>query len=55
MATEDPSAYYEQLIRSADVLVEDFPPSSDRQNLVPDDKLSALNPRLIPLFDHGLR
>ena len=45
--SEDPSDVYARLIRSADVLVEDFSPSSGRQNLVHADWLSALNPRLI--------
>ncbi len=38
---------YEHLIRSADVVLEDFPPSSDRQALVRPNWLAALNPRLI--------
>ena len=38
---------YETLLRSADVVLEDFPPSSDRQDLVRSDWLAALNPRLI--------
>ena len=38
---------YENLIRSADVVLEDFPPSSDQQALVRPDWLAALNPRLI--------
>jgi crotonobetainyl-CoA:carnitine CoA-transferase CaiB-like acyl-CoA transferase len=45
--SEDPTDVYARLIRSADVLVEDFSPASDRQNLVCADWLSALNPRLI--------
>ncbi|MBI3329722.1 MAG: CoA transferase [Nitrospinae bacterium] len=46
-ALVDPAATYARLIRSADVLIEDFPPSSGRQALVHADWLSALNPRLI--------
>ncbi len=38
---------YETWLRSADVLVEDFAPSSSRQAIVNADALSALNPRLI--------
>ena len=38
---------YENLIRTADVVLEDFPPSSDRQALVRPDRLAALNPRLV--------
>lgn len=38
---------YERLIRSADVVLDDFPPSSDAQALVRPDWLAALNPRLI--------
>jgi crotonobetainyl-CoA:carnitine CoA-transferase CaiB-like acyl-CoA transferase len=45
--SEGPVAVYERLIRSADVLVEDFPPSSSRRSLVHFDWLSALNPRLV--------
>jgi crotonobetainyl-CoA:carnitine CoA-transferase CaiB-like acyl-CoA transferase len=40
-------AAFIQLIRSADVLVEDFAPSSERQRMVDADWLSGLNPRLI--------
>lgn len=40
-------AAYETLLRSTDVLVEDFPPSSSHQALVRDEWLTALNPRLI--------
>jgi crotonobetainyl-CoA:carnitine CoA-transferase CaiB-like acyl-CoA transferase len=36
-----------KLIRSADVLVEDFAPASERQHMVDADWLSDLNPRLI--------
>ena len=45
--SEEPTDVYARLIRRADVLVEDFSPSSGRQNLVHGDWLSALNPRLI--------
>ena len=45
--TIEPTASYETLLRRADVLVEDFPPSSSHQNIVRDDWLAALNPRLI--------
>lgn len=38
---------YENLIRTADVVLEDFPPSSDRQALVRPERLAALNPRLV--------
>ena len=38
---------YEHLIRSADVVLEDFPPSSDQQALVRSDWLAARNPRLV--------
>ena len=38
---------YEKLIRTADVVLEDFPPSSDRQVLVRPGRLAALNPRLV--------
>ena len=41
------AAAYEHLIRSADVVLEDFPPSSDQQALVRPDWLAALNPRLV--------
>jgi crotonobetainyl-CoA:carnitine CoA-transferase CaiB-like acyl-CoA transferase len=46
-ASEDPTVIYQYLLRRADVLLEDFPPSSSRQALVPADRLSALNPRLV--------
>jgi crotonobetainyl-CoA:carnitine CoA-transferase CaiB-like acyl-CoA transferase len=46
-AGENPLQVYERLVRSADVLVEDFSPASSRQRLVHADWLSALNPRLI--------
>ena len=46
-ASQDVSTAYARLIRSADVLIEDFAPSSSRQALVPSNWLSALNPRLI--------
>ena len=41
------AAAYERLIRSADVVLEDFPPSSDQQALVRPDWLAGLNPRLV--------
>jgi crotonobetainyl-CoA:carnitine CoA-transferase CaiB-like acyl-CoA transferase len=40
-------AFFARLIRSADVLIEDFPPSSRHQAVVRADWLSALNPRLV--------
>jgi len=43
----NPTAVYERLFRSADVLVEDFPPAVSHQAIVHFDWLSALNPRLI--------
>src|SRR5215831_15394735 len=43
----DPTLAYERLLRAADVLVEDFAPSSRSQALVPFGWLSTLNPRLI--------
>jgi CoA:oxalate CoA-transferase len=46
-ATNGTTAAYEQLIRSADVLVEDFAPASDRQAMVNVEWLFRLNPRLI--------
>lgn len=46
-ATHPQAATYEHLIRSADVVLEDFPPSSDQQVLVRPDWLAALNPRLV--------
>ncbi|MGQ4809505.1 Formyl-CoA:oxalate CoA-transferase [Candidatus Entotheonellaceae bacterium PAL068K] len=45
--SDAPTGSYEKLIRSADVLVEDFPPASSRQAMVNFDWLSALNPRLV--------
>jgi crotonobetainyl-CoA:carnitine CoA-transferase CaiB-like acyl-CoA transferase len=45
--SENPTEVYARLIRSADVVVEDFSPSSGRQNLVHADWLFALNPCLI--------
>jgi crotonobetainyl-CoA:carnitine CoA-transferase CaiB-like acyl-CoA transferase len=45
--SDDPAEVYAHLVRGADVLVEDFAPSSGRQALVQSDWLSALNPRLI--------
>jgi crotonobetainyl-CoA:carnitine CoA-transferase CaiB-like acyl-CoA transferase len=46
-ASESPTDAYARLIRSADVVIDDFSPTSGRQNLVRADWLSALNPRLI--------
>jgi crotonobetainyl-CoA:carnitine CoA-transferase CaiB-like acyl-CoA transferase len=46
-ASDDPTVAYEQLLRAADVLVENFVPSSRYQAIVPFDWLSVLNPRLI--------
>ena len=46
-ASDDPTIAYERLLRAADVLVENFAPSSRYQAIVPFDWLSALNPRLI--------
>ena len=46
-ATVEPTASYMRLLRNADVLVEDFSPSSSLQAIVPFDWLSALNPRLV--------
>ena len=47
-AAADPQASgYESLLRGADIVLEDFPPSSERQALVRSDWLAALNPRLI--------
>lgn len=43
----DPVGLYERFIRSVDVLIEDFAPSSSRQVLVQDAWLSARNPRLV--------
>lgn len=40
-------AVYERLLRGADVVVDDFAPSSPRQALVPFERLAALNPRLV--------
>ena len=42
-----PAAEYVRLIRGADVLVEDFAPSSARQRLVAWPRLRQLNPRLV--------
>jgi crotonobetainyl-CoA:carnitine CoA-transferase CaiB-like acyl-CoA transferase len=44
---EDATTLYVRLLRSADVLIEDFAPSSGRQALVPSDWPSTLNPRLV--------
>lgn len=38
---------YEKLVRAADVILEDFPPSSDRQTLAQAGRLAGLNPRLV--------
>jgi crotonobetainyl-CoA:carnitine CoA-transferase CaiB-like acyl-CoA transferase len=46
-ASDDPTIAYERLLRAADVLVENFAPSSRYQAIVSFDWLSALNPRLI--------
>src|SRR5262249_24779732 len=46
-ASEDPHGFFEPRTRHADVLVEDFASASPRQALVPFDRLSALNPRLV--------
>jgi crotonobetainyl-CoA:carnitine CoA-transferase CaiB-like acyl-CoA transferase len=46
-AAEEPRRFYERLLRRADVLIEDFPPSSPWQAMVQDAWLAALNPRLI--------
>ncbi|MEE9147846.1 MAG: CoA transferase, partial [Candidatus Tectomicrobia bacterium] len=46
-AGQDPTASYERLIRSADVVVDSFAPASNQQAMVNFDWLSALNPRLI--------
>ena len=46
-ASGDPTLSYERLIRTADVLVENFAPSSSQQAIVPFAWLSMLNPRLI--------
>ncbi len=42
-----PAEAFIKLVRSTDVLVEDFAPSSERQSMVDADWLSGLNPRLI--------
>src|SRR5215468_5604713 len=46
-APEDPTGFYERLIRCADVLVDSFAPAAYRQAMVSFDWLSALNPRLV--------
>jgi len=46
-ASEDATASYRQLIRRADVVIDDFPPASARQTLVEADWLATLNPRLV--------
>ncbi len=45
--TSDGASALRDMIAAADVLVEDFAPSSPRQALVGRDKLKALNPRLV--------
>ena len=47
---ESPTEVYARLIRSTDVLVEDFPPGHSRQNLVHADSLFAR-----PSASHALR
>jgi crotonobetainyl-CoA:carnitine CoA-transferase CaiB-like acyl-CoA transferase len=44
----DASADYRKLVAGADVLLEDFAPSSERQSMVNSDWLGSVNPRLIP-------
>ncbi len=46
-APGSPAADFIKLVRSSDILVEDFAPSSERQRMVNADWLSGLNPRLI--------
>ena len=46
-APGSPAEAFIKLVRSADILVEDFAPSSERQYMVDADWLSSLNPRLI--------
>jgi len=46
-AAENSPDIYARLLRSADVVVEDFAPASGRQKLVQADRLSSLNTRLI--------
>ena len=46
-ASEDQTLSYARLLRSADVLVENFAPSSRHQAMVSFGWLSALNPRLV--------
>ncbi len=38
---------FRDLVAGADILMEDFAPSSERQNMVAHDRLAAINPRLI--------
>ncbi|MGH8068470.1 MAG: CaiB/BaiF CoA transferase family protein, partial [Candidatus Entotheonellia bacterium] len=45
--SENATDVYARMIRSADVVIEDFPPAVSRQHLVYADWLAALNPRLI--------
>lgn len=47
LATPTGTLPYEHLIRSADVLIEDFAPSAAEQSLVRFEWLAALNPRLV--------
>jgi len=51
-ASEDPTVSYERLMRTADVLVENFAPSSSQQAIVPFAWLSGLNPRPDSLLHH---
>ncbi len=44
---DEPARIYEELVRGADVLVDSFAPSSDRQTAVDNDWLSSINPRLV--------
>jgi len=53
-ASEDPTVSYERLMRTADVLVENFAPSSSQQAIVPFAWLSGLNPRSDSLLHHRL-
>ncbi|MBT3533000.1 MAG: hypothetical protein HN478_03920, partial [Rhodospirillaceae bacterium] len=38
---------FRELVAGADILVEDFAPSSDRQQLVAHERLAEINPRLV--------
>ena len=44
---DEPARIYEDLVRGADVLVDSFAPSSDRQTAVDNDWLYSINPRLV--------